>query len=194
MWVSGVENIKINFWVVSLSFITLIFIISQTGRFLSTSLSAALNRVLALHHLTSVLAGVFLCMAGHGIHISVFTQSVIFPSHFILLSVWFSLFSPICCPLDYKMKMHIGNIEFRQTLSVWFSHSFNISLSVSICQIWMLAISLLLWGHPQRQKLIPVSGNDVEGGVLCVFERKKHTNRCVYRHWRPCCNVVLLSE
>lgn len=48
VWVSGVENIKINLWVVSLSFITLIFIISQTGRFLSTSLSAALNRVLAL--------------------------------------------------------------------------------------------------------------------------------------------------
>jgi len=67
----------------------------------STSLSAALSRVLALHHLTSVLAGVFFCMAGDGIHISYFTQLLIsFPFHLILLRVWFSLFSSICCPLD----------------------------------------------------------------------------------------------
>ncbi len=109
------------------------FIISQTEIFLSTSLPAALSRVLALHHLTLVLAGVFLCMAGHGIHISYYTRFVIsFPSHFISLSVWFSLFSPICCPLDYKMKMHNGNIEFRLTLSVCFLHSFNISRSLSL--------------------------------------------------------------
>jgi len=40
-------------------------------------------------------------MAGDGIHISYFTQFLIsFPFHLILLRVWFSLFSSICCPLD----------------------------------------------------------------------------------------------
>ncbi len=170
------------------------FIISQTEIFLSTSLPAALSRVLAFHHLTLLLAGVFLCMAGHGIHISYYTRFVIsFPSHFISLSVWFSLFSPICCPLDYKMKMHNGNIEFRLTLSCLFLALFHISRSsVSICQYWMLAISLRLRGHPQRQKLIPVSGIAVEAGFSVRLLRMIHKLMCVQTEQCPCCNVVLL--
>lgn len=145
-----------------------------------TSLSAALSRALALRHLTSVLAGVFLCMAGHGIHISYFTQFVIsFPSHFILLTVWFSLFSSICCPLDYKMKMHNRNIEFRQTLSVWFSHSFNISRSLSLSVKYGCWQSLCCSEdtHRDRSGFLSLAMMWKQVSV-CVWEKNTQTDVC----------------
>ncbi len=54
----------------------------------------------------------------------------------------------------------------------------------------MLAISLRLRGHPQRQKLIPVSGIAVEAG-FSVRLWEWYTNWCVYR--RSNVLVVMLS-
>ncbi len=121
-------------------------------------------------------------MAGHGIHISYYTRFVIyFPSHFILLCVWFSLFSPICCPLDYKMKMHNGNIEFRQTLSVCFSHSFNISRSLSLSVKYGCWQSLCRSEdtHRDRSWFLSLALLWKQVSVCVLWER--YTNRCVYR-------------
>lgn len=115
-----------------------------------------------------------------------------FPLHFAQC-VWFSLFSPICCPLDYKMKMHNGNIEFRLTLSVCFSHSFNISCTLSLSVKYGCWQSLCCSEDTHRDRSWFLSQAMLWKQVsVCVCEKNKpecaQTDRCL------CCNVVLLKR